>query len=149
MKNRRLLGILLLLLVATPWAAAQDVHVRVSPSAKENGIDEFSRIGMALGHAPEPGPTGRLYIHIAPGTYRERVYVSRLRPRTTLLGEGSDPSQVVITAAQDVTTSQSTFFSETVEVVADDFQADNITFESGKSRPPAREHPASWPASSD
>lgn len=129
MKKARQLGILFLLGITATWALAQDVHVRVSPAAKANNHDVFATIGMALGHAPEPGPNNRLYIHIAPGTYRERIYVSRLRPRTTLLGEGSDPSQVVITAGQNATSSQSTFFSETAEVLADDFQAANITFE--------------------
>ncbi|ADV83486.1 pectinesterase family protein [Terriglobus saanensis] len=110
---------------------AQDVHIHVSPTSTGTtaSTDDFPTIQMALDHAPDVGPRGRLYLHIAPGTYRERVWVSPLRARTTLLGTGSDPSQVVITAAQNAKTSQSTFFSETVEVNGDGFQADNITFE--------------------
>lgn len=121
-------SVLIMLVLLTAHAVAQDVHVRVSAAEVPDGVDKFATISMALGHAPEPGPGGRLYIHIAPGTYRERLYVSRLRPRTTFLGEGN-PGSVVITAGQNVKSAQSTFFTETVEILGDEFQADNITFE--------------------
>lgn len=111
-------------------APAQDVHVYVSPSNPPTWVgDKFPTIQMALDHAPEPGPAGRLYLHIAPATYSERVNVMPIRPRTTFLGTGSDPSQVVITASQNAKAAQGTFFTETVEVNAPDFQADNVTFE--------------------
>jgi len=109
----------------------QDVHVKVSPELKwdETHRYTFPTIQNALDHAPEPVHGGRLYIEIAPGTYRERIYVSQLRPRTTLLGMGSDPSKVVITSDENPHTAGSTFFTETAEVLAPDFQADNVTFE--------------------
>ena len=47
-------------------------------------MTRFVHIQNALDHAPEPGPNGRLFIHIRPGTYDERIYVSQWRPRTTL-----------------------------------------------------------------
>lgn len=105
--------------------------MQVSPGSKgtTSSKDDFPTIQMAMDHAPEPGPGGRLYLHIAPGIYHERVYVSPLRPRTTLLGTGTDPSQVVITASQNAKSAGGTFFSETVEVLGEAFQADNVTFE--------------------
>jgi len=109
---------------------AQDVHVYVAPDNPPSWTgDKFPTIQMAMDHAPEPGPAGRLYVHIAPSVYRERVVISPLRPRTTFLGEGTDPSQVVITASQNAKSAGGTFFSETVEVLAPDFEADNVTFE--------------------
>lgn len=128
--SQRLFYMCLVFVVALP-AVAQDVHVHVSPDSKGNtsSTDDFPTIQMALDHAPEPGPTGRLYVQIAPGIYHERVYVSPLRPRTTLLGTGGDPSQVVISATQNGKSAGGTFFSETVEVIGEAFQADNITFE--------------------
>ena len=112
-------------------SSAQDVHVRVSPDSHgtTSSTDDFPTIQMAMDHAPDPSPGGRLYVHIAPGVYRERVWVSRRRVRTTFLGTGKDPSEVVITAAKNAAASGGTFFTQTVEVTADDFQADNITFE--------------------
>lgn len=112
-------------------ANAQDVHVHVSPSSKGSAAnsDDFRTIQMAMDHAADPGAGGRLFLHISPGVYKERVIITPNRARTTFLGASADPSSVVITSAQNATTSQSTFFSETVEVNAPEFQADNITFE--------------------
>jgi pectinesterase len=122
---------LLIAVGATATIKAQDVNVSVSPSFpfRGDGQSEYPTIQNALDHAAQPGAGGRLYIHILPGVYKERVYISQLRPRTTLIGEGKDPSQVVITASQNVHTAQSTFFTETVDVLGNDFQADNLTFE--------------------
>lgn len=123
-------SLLLIAALAATGATAQDVHVYVSPSftpTPQN--DKFPTIQMALDHAPEPGPDGRLYLHIAPGTYPQRIIVMPIRPRTTFLGMGSDPSKVVITAAQNAKSAGGTFFTETVEINAPDFQADNVTFE--------------------
>ncbi len=117
---------------------AQDVHVHVSPQSKgtTSSTDSFPTIQMAMDHAPEPGPApgkdgrpARLFLHIAPGTYSERVIVTQNRPNTTFLGEGPDPSAVVITASQNAKAAGGTFFTETVRVDAPGFEADNLTFE--------------------
>jgi pectinesterase len=82
-----------------------------------------------MDHAPQPGPRGRLYVQIAPGTYRERVFVTQNRPRVTLIGGGTDSSQVVISASQNAKSAGGTFFTSTVEVNGEGFEADNLTFE--------------------
>src|ERR1700733_6673738 len=110
---------------------AQDVHVRVSPdltAATADGVG-YPTIQMALDHAPQPGPAGRLYIEIAPGIYHERVFVTQNRARTALVGTGRDPGKVVISAAQNAKSAGGTFFTSTVEVNGDGFEADNLTFE--------------------
>jgi pectinesterase len=103
---------------------AQDVHVRVSPDNSE-----YPTIQRAMDHAPQPGPRGRLYVEIAPGVYHERVFVTQNRPRVTLIGAGTDPSQVVISASQNAKSAGGTFFTSTVEVNGEGFEADNLTFE--------------------
>jgi pectinesterase len=112
-------------------ACAQDVHVRVSPNSKGDvsSADNFPTIQMALDHAARPGADGRLYVHISPGVYRERVMVTENRPRTTLLGMGREARDVVITASQNAKSAGGTFFSSTVVVNGEGFEADNITFE--------------------
>jgi pectinesterase len=111
-------------------ALAQDVHVHVAPGNKNSpdNTSSFATVQYAMDHAPQPGPGGRLYIHIAHGNYAERVMVTENRPRTTLLGDPSDPSQVVITAAQNALSAGGTYFSATVHVQAPEFEADGITF---------------------
>ncbi len=130
--------LLLLLSICTANTLAQDVHVRVSPESKgsTSSTDDFPTIQMAMDHAPETGPRpgksgrpARLFLHIAPGTYRERVAVTQNRANTTFLGEGPGPAAVVITASMNARLAGGTFFSETVRVDAPGFEADNLTFE--------------------
>jgi pectinesterase len=118
------------LLVLTTTALAQDVNVKVDPNGGGSiaSTDNFPTIQNALDHAPQ-APNGRIFIHIAPGVYHERINVTRLRPRVTLLGEGKKPEDVVITAAQFAKQAGGTYFTETAQINADDFEADNITFE--------------------
>src|SRR3978361_2116244 len=109
---------------------AQDVHVKVDPKGAGStaSTTDYITIQQALDHAPE-APHGRIFISIVPGTYHERIHVTQNRPRVTLLGLGKDPSEVVITAAQNAKSAGGTFFTETAEINGEEFQADNVTFE--------------------
>ena len=113
---------------------AQDVHVRVDPSAPHaNPGNEdrtiFPTIQNALDHHPWPGPGGRVVIEIVPGTYNERVIITQNHPNITLIGTGKSPQDVVITNSLNAKTAGGTFFTETVEINGPGFEADNITFE--------------------
>src|SRR5579863_10389016 len=115
---------------------AQDVHVRVSPDVKTGieGTTEFPTIQMALDHHPFAGigPGGkpsRVFIEIAPGVYRERVIVTQNHTNITLVGMGKSPADVVITNSLNAKQAGGTFFTETVEINGDGFEADNLTFE--------------------
>lgn len=120
----------LLVLSAAALASAQDVHVKVDPhgSGSIASDTDYVTIQQALDHAPQ-APHGRIFIHIVPGTYHERINVTRLRPRVTLLGEGKRPEDVVITAAHYAKEAGGTYFTETAQINGDDFEADNVTFE--------------------
>jgi len=124
---RYLIGIVTLLTTA---AFAQDVHVKVDPKGGGSiaSTNNFPTIQNALDHAPQ-APHGRIYIEIAPGTYNERINVTRLRPRLTLIGLGKRPEDVVINASQNAKSAGGTYFTETAQVNADDFEADNVTFQ--------------------
>jgi pectinesterase len=115
---------------ALPSAFAQDVHVKVDPhgGGSTASTTDFATIQQALDHAPQ-APNGRIFIHIVPGIYKERINVTRLRPRVTLLGEGKGPEDVVVTAAQFAKQAGGTYFTETAQINGDAFEADNITFE--------------------
>jgi pectinesterase len=137
MKTRKLfLALLLCRLCCACLSSAQDVHVRVSPDVKTGieGTTEFPTIQMAMDHHPfagvsPDGKPGRVFIEIAPGTYHERVIVTQNHTNITLLGIGKSPADVVITNSLNAKQAGGTFFTETVEVNGDGFEADNITFE--------------------
>lgn len=120
---------MLLAVAAVGFGAAQDVRVKVDPNGN-GSIDsttEYKTIQNALDHAPE-APHGRIYIEIVPGVYHERINVTRLRPRVALIGLGKGPEDVVITASQNAKLAGGTYFSETAQINADDFEAFNLTF---------------------
>lgn len=117
-------------------ANAQDVHVRVSSDVKTGieGTTEFPTIQMAMDHHPfagirPDGKPGRVYIEIAPGVYHERVIVTQNHTNITLVGMGNSPEDVVITNSLNAKQAGGTFFTETVEINGDGFEADNLTFE--------------------
>jgi pectinesterase len=113
---------------------AADVHIRVDPSAPHanpgnENLTVFPTIQNALDHHPWPGPGGRVYIEIAPGTYHERVIVTQNHTNITFIGKGKSPEDVVITNSLNAKTAGGTFFTETVEINGTGFEADNLTFE--------------------
>ncbi|MGH9605977.1 MAG: pectinesterase family protein [Terracidiphilus sp.] len=126
-----------LALLALPlFAHAQNVYVRVSPEVKTGieGATEFPTIQMAMDHHPfagigPDGNPGRVYIRIEPGVYHERVIVTQNHTNITLIGMGKIPSDVVITNSLNAKQAGGTFFTETVEINGNGFEADNITFE--------------------
>ena len=108
----------------------QDVHVRVSPDVKTGieGTTEFPTIQMAMDHHPfagkgADGKPGRVYIEIAPGVYHERVIVTQNHTNITLVGMGKSPADVVITNSLNAKQAGGTFFTETVEINGDGFEA--------------------------
>jgi pectinesterase len=127
---------LFLLAALTTLASAQDVHVRVDPHGPGSAasLTDYTTIQQALDHAPD-APNGRIIISIAPGIYHERIAVTRNRPRVTFLGLGHSPEDVVITARENAKSAGGTFLSATTDIEADDFQADNITFENAAPEP--------------
>jgi hypothetical protein len=58
-----LISLAVALLLSAPLQA-QDIHVRVSPdlTSPTAGNTNFPTIQMALDHASQPGPSGKLYI---------------------------------------------------------------------------------------
>lgn len=105
----------------------------VDPNAQADGTKVFNTVQSAVSTVPAANTT-RTVVSIAPGTYREKVKVSS--PYVSLVGSGMEVTKIVYgdyggtssTVGKPGHTGN-TFYSQTVEVVADYFMASNLTIE--------------------
>jgi pectinesterase len=109
-------------------------------SAKEvtvakDGSGDFATVQAAIDAVPVDNAQPFVIV-IKPGTYKERLEITRDKRHVTLRGAGDDPADVVLTydlhaksivppSTQPVGTSGST----STRIAADDFTAENLTFE--------------------
>jgi pectin methylesterase-like acyl-CoA thioesterase len=114
-------------LVASSACAAQPPQAPPAPKSElivdAAGSADFKTVQQAVDALPGTGGT----IRIRRGTYREQIHVDK--PHVTLIGLGKDPSAVVLTfnlSHHDVGT---TFGSASTTVTANDFLAENLTFQ--------------------
>jgi pectinesterase len=105
--------------------------LRVDPS----GSGAFKTVQAAVDSIPD-GNTDPRVIQIAAGTYKEHITVAKGKPHITFKGSGADPTKTVLTFdlnankidpanQQKIGTSA----SPSTLVQADDFVAENLTFE--------------------
>jgi len=87
------------------------------------GPGGYAGVQAALDALPANGGE----IDIAPGTYREKVTVSK--PDVRLKGLGARPNDVVIVWGDSAAATGSTFKSQSVLITGDGFHADNLTIE--------------------
>ena len=121
------ISILTLAALASLHAAAP-APIRVVVA--KDGSGDYPTVQNAVDHAFDrvlAPTTARLIIEIRPGIYHERVRVPHDRPRVTFLGQ--DAQSTVITYGLGAKDVGGTFFSATVDINADEFEAQNITFE--------------------
>jgi polygalacturonase len=88
-----------------------------------DGTGDFYSIQRALDVAPKDGAL----VLVAPGTYREVLTVDK--PNIRLRSANSDAAKTVVVMDKSAGTAGGTLRSATVNVTADDFLAENITFQ--------------------
>lgn len=121
---------LLLALLLSGWSSiafAQTVHV--SPSGKG-----YRTVGAAIRALPESGGE----VRIAPGTYREKLWIGK--PNVHLIGTGAKPEQVVLVYADSSITVGNTYKTPSVYVAGDGFRADNLTISNDWGSDPSRKN---------
>jgi polygalacturonase len=101
--------------------------VRVPPEdptlyVAADGTGDYWSIQRAIDVAPAAGAV----ISVAPGTYRERLRITR--PGMRIRSPYEDASRTVVVFDASAGTAGSTLKSATVEVQASDFLAENLTF---------------------
>src|SRR5579871_3229820 len=88
----------------------------------------FHTVQEAIDSVPR-GNRGRYIIEVRRGTYFERVTIPRDKPFIRLVGE--DARETVVTYNLSTATTSETRYSASTYVFADNFQAENISFENG------------------
>jgi polygalacturonase len=88
-----------------------------------DGTGDFYSIQRALDAAPNDGAL----VLVAPGTYREVLAVDK--PNIRLRSANSDAAKTIVVMDRSAGTAGGTLHSATVNVTADNFFAENITFE--------------------
>jgi polygalacturonase len=87
-----------------------------------DGTGDYYSIQRAI----DVAPSGGAVISVAPGTYHEVLTINK--PHLVLRGPYTDASKSVVVAGKSSGTAGGTLNSATVNVLADDFRAENISF---------------------
>src|ERR1700752_2205618 len=91
-----------------------------------DGSGDFKTVQQAVGSIPDNN-TQRVVIAIKPGVYREQVRVSSGKRYLTFRGE--DPLRTILTFRLSAQEAGNTRLAFSTFIGADDFRAENITFE--------------------
>ena len=120
-------------LVACLSACAFDARAADATVAAD-GSGQYKSVQEAINAAPQTtGPGRRWVIAVKPGVYKELIYVQREKRFISLVGE--DAAKTVITYNLHANLPGpdgkplGTFRTPTVQIDADDFTAENLTFE--------------------
>ena len=119
-------GAFLALLVAN---ATAQINVYVAA----DGSAQFRSVQKAIMSVPAGTPEDPVIIHIAPGTYKELIYIQHEKRFFKLVGQ--NPTNTIITYDLYAGLTNfdgnpiGTFRTPTATIDADDFTAENITFE--------------------
>jgi polygalacturonase len=87
-----------------------------------SGTGDYYSIQRAIDAAPEEGAV----ISVAPGIYREVLTITK--PNILIRSPYSDPTRTIVVFNKSAGTAGGTFNSATVNVRADNFTAENLTF---------------------
>jgi pectinesterase len=120
---------LTLTLAATCASATTNLYVNKSGA---NGA--YTTVQAAITAAPAGTSNNRTIVYIAPGTYKEHLSISSSKKFLCLIGQTTDPTQVILTYNLNATSSNGsggtvgTTGSTSTTISATDFIAKNITF---------------------
>ncbi len=114
---------ILSVLVAGTFPFSSSAEPISTVSVAREGRADFHTLQEAIDHAPAAGEV----IRIAPGTYREKIHISK--PNIVLVGTGKQPQDVVLSWNDAAISAGGTSKSGTVSVDADGFEAENLTIE--------------------
>jgi pectinesterase len=125
--HRRFLHHFILFFAATKLFAQTNLYVAADGSAP------FKSVQAAIMSVPSGSSNNPVLIHIAPGTYKELIYIQREKSFFKLIGENSTNTILIFNLYAGITNAEGkpigTFKTPSTTIDADDFTAENLTFE--------------------
>ena len=113
----------------SPPAAIKSISLVVAA----DGSGQFTNIQSAIMSVPSGSRTNPVVIHIRPGTYKELIYVQREKGFFSLIGENPATTVITYDLYAGLTNFDGkpigTFRTPTALIDADDFTAENLTFQ--------------------
>lgn len=98
-----------------------------------NGNAQFKSVQAAIMAVPSGSREHPVIIHIAPGTYKELIYIQREKTFFRLVGENPTNTILTFDLYAGITNAEGkpigTFKTPSTTIDADDFSAENLTFE--------------------
>ena len=98
-----------------------------------DGSAPFTSVQSAIMSVPSGSRENPVVIHIAPGTYKELVYIQREKRFFKLIGENPTNTILTFDLSAGITNVEGrpigTFRTPSTTIDADDFTAENLTFE--------------------
>ncbi len=98
-----------------------------------DGGAKFKSVQEAIMSVPSGSRENPVVIHIAPGTYRELIYIQREKSFFRLIGENPTNTILTFNLYAGITNAEGnsigTFKSPSTTVEPDDFTAEDLTFE--------------------
>ena len=133
-KQTVMMGLVFLGLNAGCKSVAPDKSVTpVNLTVAADGSAKFKSVQEAIMSVPIGSPTNPVVIHIKPGVYKELIYIQREKRFFRLVGEDAEKTVLTCDLYANLTNFDGkpigTFRTPTATIDADDFIAENITFE--------------------
>ena len=121
------LPVFALVLAGGPLLAQTNLFVAADGSAKFKSVQE------AIMSVPSGSRENPVVIHVAPGTYQELIYIQREKAFFKLVGENPTNTILSFNLYAGITNAEGkrigTFKTPSTTIDADDFTAENLTFE--------------------
>jgi len=118
-----------LLILATAVSAHSETNLVVAP----DGSGQFQTVQAAIMAVPAGSAANPVFIHIKPGAYKELIYIQHEKRYFHLVGESAERTTLTYDLHANMPGPDGkpigTFRTASTVVDADDFTAENITFE--------------------
>ena len=128
------LQVLFVLISTLTFAAAQvKTQTQTDITVALDGSGQFKSVQDAIMSVPAGSPTNHVVIHIKPGSYKELIYIQHEKRFFHLVGEDASKTILTFDLNANIVGANSkpigTFRTPSTVIDADDFTAENITFE--------------------